>query len=227
MSHYRIFTGSKKCFNFKILLNPFEKQSYLPARFVDIGNRFCSKMKVVDMPKADIVFDRFHIMALMSKTIETLRREQQRTLEDNGKKVLKGCRFLLLRNYESLDDDYQIKLEALFDINKPLFTVHSMKEQLRLFWSQRTRQHALNFLRQWCYDAMMSGITPLAKVAITLAKHKEGILNYFPHRITSGAVEGTVNKIKPLKRQAYGFRDMEYFKLRLYHLHRQGYSLTG
>ena len=67
----------------------------------------------------------------------------------------------------------------------------------------------------------------LSKVALTLLKHKRGILNYFPHQITSGFVEGTVNKIKTLKRQAYGFRDMDYFKHRLYHLHCQGYSLTG
>ncbi len=60
-----------------------------------------------------------------------------------------------------------------------------------------------------------------------LLRHKIGILNYFAHRITSGSVEGTVNKIKTLKRQAYGFREMGYFKLRPYHLHCQGYSLTG
>ena len=105
--------------------------------------------------------------------------------------------------------------------------MHSMKEQLRLLWSQGNRKNAVTFLNQWCLDAMMSGIRPLIKVSLTLVKHREGILNYFPHRITSGSVEGTINKIKTLKRQAYGFRDMGYFKLRLYHLHCQGYSLTG
>jgi len=74
---------------------------------------------------------------------------------------------------------------------------------------------------------MDSGIKELAKVARTLAGYKTGILNYFKHFITNGVVEGINNKIKTLKRQAYGFRDMAYFKLRLYHLHTQRYSLAG
>ena len=59
------------------------------------------------------------------------------------------------------------------------------------------------FLDQWCFDAMMSDIRPLTKVALTLIKHREGILNYFPHLITNGSVEETINKIKTLKRQAW------------------------
>jgi len=57
--------------------------------------------------------------------------------------------------------------------------------------------------------------------------HSHGLLNYYFFRISSGLVEGLNNKIKTLKRQAYGFRDMVYFKLRLYHLYSQAYSLTG
>jgi len=96
-----------------------------------------------------------------------------------------------------------------------------------LLWSQSNRKQASKFLEQWCFDALAAGPKPLIAVGMTLLRHLNGILNHFPHRITSGAVEGTVNKIKTLKKQAYGFRDMDYFKLRLYHLHRQGYSLTG
>jgi hypothetical protein len=68
---------------------------------------------------------------------------------------------------------------------------------------------------------------PLAKVAKTLGAYKTGLLNYFKHFIINGVVEGINNKIKTLKRQAYSFRDMLYFKLRLYHLHTQRYSLSA
>ena len=61
----------------------------------------------------------------------------------------------------------------------------------------------------------------------THSNHKEGILNYFKHRITNGKAEGINNKAKTMMRQAYGFRDMEYLKLRLYNLHNQGYSFVG
>jgi transposase len=74
---------------------------------------------------------------------------------------------------------------------------------------------------------MDSEIGPLARLGKTIDKYKDHILNYFKHRITNAVVEGTNNKIKTLKRQAYGYRDMEYFKLRLYHLHRTRYSFAG
>lgn len=179
------------------------------------------------LPGAAVIFDRYHVMARMNNTIDTLRRELQVSLVDAEKKSLKGCRFLLLRNYESLSTDYQVKLAALLQINQPLFMAHTLKEQLRLLWQKANRSQAEQFLKQWCFDAFMSGIKPLIKMAGTILKLQDGILNYFPHRITSGGVEGLINKIKTMKRQAYGFRDMEYFKLRLYHLHCQRYSLTG
>jgi len=90
-----------------------------------------------------------------------------------------------------------------------------------------THEEARDFLRAWLKDAMESGIKALERVAKTLAAYKTGLLNFFTYDITSAVVEGTNNKIKTLKRQAFGFRDMEYFKLRLYHLHTQRYSLAG
>ncbi len=203
-----------------------KKAKKLKAVAMDMSRSYSSAV-AEHVPEADIVFDRYHIMAIINKAIDTCRREQQKSLENTDPKVLKGCRFLLLRNYDTLPREFQTKLDALLEVNKPLFIIHSMKEQLRLLWCQGNRQQALNYLNQWCVDAYMSGIEPLIQVALTLTRKREGVLNYFPHQITNGSVEGTVNKIKTLKRQAYGFRDMEYFKLRLYHLHRQGYSLTG
>jgi transposase len=102
-----------------------------------------------------------------------------------------------------------------------------MKEQLRLFWEQPDLESARHFLETWCKDAREVGIKTLAKLAKTLAGYRTGLLNYFKHRISNATTEGLNNKIKTLKRQAYGFRDMEYFKLRLYHLHAQRYSLAG
>ena len=179
------------------------------------------------LPKLDIVFDRYHIMALVNQAIEELRREQQRELDDLGKKTLKGNRFLLLRNYEDLKPESKARLDELLHVNQPLFVMHSMKEQLRLFWDKDNWFSARTFLETWCRDALQSGIKQLVKVAKTIAGYRTGLLNYFKHPITSAMVEGINNKIKTLKRQAYGFRDNEYFMLRLYHLHTQRYALTG
>jgi len=179
------------------------------------------------LPRVDIVFDRFHIIALMNQALDEIRRQQQRELDELGQKTLKGSRFLLLRNYKSLESGRKARLDALLEANQPLFVAHSMKEQLQLFWEETNPESARDFLDIWLKDAMNSGIRELARVAKTLAGYRTGILNYFKHFITNGVVEGINNKIKTLKRQAYGFRDMVYFKLRLYHLHSQGYSLTG
>jgi len=198
----------------------------LKAISMDMSASYFWAVKEI-LPKVDIVFDRFHVMGLMNKAIDTFRRQYQQALNKTDRKVLKGARFLLLSNYENLNEDKKLRLDELLQLNEPLAKMHLMKEQLRLFWDMKTRQDAARFLNSWSYEAMNSGIPALAKVARTLMLYRTGLLTYFDHKITNAPVEGLVNKIKTLKRQAYGFRDMEYFKLRLYHLHQQRYSLAG
>lgn len=149
------------------------------------------------------------------------------TLSQQHWQTPKGSRFLLPKNYDSLSVDHKERLHDLLCANESLFTAHCMKEQFRLFWEQPDLESARHFLETWCKDAREDGIKKFAKLAKTLAGYRTGLLNYFKHRISNAATEGLNNKIKTLKRQAYGFRDMEYFKLRLYHLHAQRCSLTG
>jgi len=202
------------------------KAPNLKAIAMDMSTAFSSAVGE-HLPGVAIVFDRYHVSALMNKGIEDLRREQQSQLDEEGQKVLKGTRFLLLKNYETLDQEKQTRLAQLLQANAPLLTIHTMKEQFREFWEKDSIDQAIPFLDAWCTDAEKSGVKELKKIATTLMHHSHGLLNYYFHRISCGLVEGINNKIKTLKRQAYGFRDMTYFKLRLYHLHHQGYSLTG
>lgn len=204
----------------------FRKAKKLKGIAMDMSGSYFAAVRQW-LPHVDIVFDRYHVSALMNQAIEEIRREQQKELDALGQKTLKGNRFLLLRNYNTLNPDRKARLDALLRANRPLFIAHSMKEQLRLFWEQHSLEEASQFLHVWLKDAMESGIKALARVAKTLAGYRTGLLNYFKHGITSAVVEGTNNKIKTLKRQAYGFRDIQYFKLRLYHLHTQRYSLAG
>lgn len=179
------------------------------------------------LPKADIVLDRYHISALVNRAIDECRRQHQAELDELGKDTIKGCRFLLLMNYEKLEVKRKRRLDRLLEVNEPLYLMHTMKEQLRRFWDLCWTKDAEEFLAAWCQDAMESGIKQLVRVGKTLALYRSLVLNYFKHRITCGKIEGINNKIKTLKRQAYGFRDEEYFKLRLFHLHEQMYSLAG
>lgn len=189
------------------------------------------------LPEIDIVFDRFHIMQIVNKAVDTVRKNQQKALDKEGVRTLKGGRFLPLWNFENLNPINQERLKAMLEANEPLFIIHSMKEQLRLLWNQPNEEKARIFLTDWVLEALTvvnehtptygkSVLAPLKKLAFTLMKHYRGILNYFRHFITNGKAEGINNKIKTLKRQAYGYRDIEYFKLRLLHLHRQKHQLV-
>lgn len=202
------------------------KAKNLKAIAMDMSGPFASAVASI-LPKVDIVFDHFHVDALINKALDEIRRQQQNSLDQTSRKVVKGKRFLLLRSYNSLDKSAQEGLKALLDVNAPLLIAHTLKEQFRLFWEQYDQESASSFLLRWLWDVFESGLEPLIKVGRTLLGHAKGLVNYFKHRISNGKIEGINNKIKTMSRQAYGFRDMEYFKLRLLHLHEQKYSLTG
>jgi transposase len=203
-----------------------EKAKNLKAIAMDMSGSFASAVKSI-LPKVDIVFDHFHVDALINKALDEIRRQQQNSLERSSKRVVKGKRFLLLKNYNTLDKSAQEGLKALLDVNAPLLIGHALKEQFRMFWEQPTIESASSFLLRWLWDVFESGLEPLIKVGRTLLGHAQGLVNYFKHRISNGKIERINNKIKTMSRQAYGFRDMEYFKLRLLHLHEQKHSLTG
>src|SRR3954467_4467187 len=181
------------------------------------------------LPAAKIVFDRFHVMKLFNEKLSDLRRALHREATDVlQKKVLKGTRWLLLKAAENLDEekDEKTKLEALA-LNKSLATAYYLKEDLRQFWEQPGKKFGTVFLDGWIKRAEASGIKMLQQMAKTLAAHRSGLLAYYDVMITSGPMEGTNNKIKTMKRQAYGFRDKEFFKLKILAIHEARYELIG
>lgn len=200
-----------------------EKAAELKAVAMDMNAAYACITRTL-LPYVDIVFDRFHVVALLNTAIDEIRRNQQAKCNQVGLRAIKGCRFLLLSNYEKLDLQKRSTLECLLEVNKPIAIAHTLKEQIRMFWTKANSKEGVRFLCYWIVDAVESGIEELIKAGKTLIRHGSDLLNYFKHRITNGKTEGINNKIKTMKRQAYGFRDMEYFKLRLYNLHKTRYS---
>ncbi len=182
-----------------------------------------------NLPGVPLVFDHFHVVKLMNEALTEIRRGLHRESDAMGKKVLKGSRWILLKNPENLsaERDEAVKLQEALKLNEPLAVAYYMKEDLRQFWSQGSRDAAQSIIDDWIKRAQASGIGPLMRVATTLAGFKFGILNWYEHPISSGRMEGTNNKIKVLKRMAYGYRDMEFFKLRILAIHEAKYALTG
>src|SRR6266545_2836915 len=175
-------------------------------------------------------FDHFHVIKLFNEKLSDFRRELYREATDRmQKEVLKGTRWLLLKNPENLDEgrDERARLEEALRMNQPLATVYYLKEDLRQIWQQADKATAARVLEDWLRRAEASCIKVLQKFAGTLAMYRTGILAYYDYRISTGPLEGTNNKIKTMQRQAYGFRDQEFFKLKILALHEAKYALVG
>ncbi len=188
------------------------------------------KAVTTNLAGAVIVFDHFHVVKLFNEKLSDLRRALYReATEVMHKQVLKGTRWLLLKNPENLDakKDEKRRLEEALALNKPLATAYYMKEDLRRFWEQPGKRFATSFLDGWIRRAEASGVKALQQMGRTLAAHRSGLLAYYDAMITSGPMEGTNNKIKTMKRQAYGFRDQEFFKLKILAIHETKYALVG
>ncbi len=135
-----------------------------------------------------------------------------RKLETGRKQLLKGTRFLLLRGLENLNERSLEHLMQLMEINEPLYQAYLLKEEIRHFWNLPDSAAGNAFLDAWIEQAYSIGNQFFARLARTLHRHR--LLDYFKHRISTGPLEGLNNKIKVLKRRAYG-RDL----LQAYLLH--------
>jgi transposase len=215
-------------------LKPFWKRlrpsgAKIEAVAMDMSGAYQAAVRA-NLRKAVIVFDRFHVVKLFNEKLSDLRRELYReATEMQHKEVLKGTRWLLLKNAENLDEekDEKVRLKEALRLNEPLATAYYMKEDLRRFWEQPGKRFATTFLDGWIRRAEASGIKILQQMAKTLAAHRSGLLAYYDVMISSGPMEGTNNKIKTMKRQAYGFRDREFFKLKILAIHESKYALVG
>ena len=182
------------------------------------------------LPHAVHVFDHFHVIKLFNDKLSALRRELYRQAQsDYERKVLKGTRWLLLKNPENLNDERNEfdRLMAALRLNQPLATAYYLKEDLRQIWQQSNKHTARRVLKDWLARARASGIRILKQFADTLEEHQEGVLAYYNYPISTGPLEGTNNKIQTMKRQAYGFRDHKFFKLKILALHQTKYALVG
>jgi len=182
------------------------------------------------LPEAALVFDRFHVIKLYNEKLSDLRRDLHRQLVDTMQKdVLKGVRWLLLKRPENLDASRREpqRLREALRLNEPLAIAYHLKDELNEIWEQDDQEAAQSLLLDWIVYAESTGIRMLRQFAKTLRFHAFGILAWYDYPISTGPLEGTNNKIKTMKRQAYGFRDQEFFKLKILGLHETKYALVG
>ena len=141
--------------------------------------------------------------------------ESQRCQTEGERKALKGTKFLLLKNRENLRDDEPAHLRALLRANRHLFVVHLLGEGLKHLWDYTYTACASRWFEGWYRQAIHTRIEPLKRFARTMKERLDGILAHCRHPISNGVLEGINNKVKVIKRIAYGFRDMDYFFLKI------------
>lgn len=185
------------------------------------------------LPDADLVLDHFHLVKWFNDKLSLLRRQLYHKADVLGKEVLKGSRYLLLKAPENLranedkDKDEIARLQAALELNQPLATAYYMKERLRLLFNCDSPQRAEHELQAWIQEAQSSQIGILVQAAQKLNLWKPFILNGYKHLISTSKLEVVNRKIGLLQRQACGYRDDEYLKLRILHVHKSNYALTG
>jgi len=189
----------------------------------DMGSPFIKSARD-NQPDAMNVVDHFHVIKLYNEKLTKLRRDVQRNAESAlDKKVFKGIRWLLMLKPENLaktKESARQRLDNALELNKPLATAYYMKEELRLIWQQEDKESASTLLSEWVNKAESSGIRILKSFGKTLARLRVAILAYYDFDgLSSAKIEGSNNKIKTIHKVAYGYRDLEFLKLKILSMH--------
>jgi transposase len=211
--------------------------------FTALGSVACAQVEAVVMdmwgpyreavrahcPQAAIVYDLFHVLARYGQEVvdrvrvdETNRLQRVVPHQQRGqhqaeaiRRVIKGTRWLLLKDRRHLRGPERVRLRELLAANRALFIVYVLKDDLKQLWRYRSPPAARRFWRSWCRRARASRLAPLVSFARRLEAWSEYIINHCRYPLHTGLLEGINNKIKVLKRMAYGYRDEAYFFLKI------------
>lgn len=190
----------------------------IEAVVMDMSTAFEEETRA-QCPNAEVVFDLFHVVAKYGReVIDRVRVDEANRLRDDkpARRVVKRARWLLLRNRENLPrPEDAVRLDELLAANQSLMTVYVLKEDLKRLWAYHHTGYARAFWAAWLRRALSSGIAPLKRFARRLRPYVRGILAHCRYPLHTSLLEGINNRIKVIKRMAYGFRDQEYFFLKI------------
>jgi len=209
---------------------PDRLKETLEAWFAQRGSAWCEQVEVccadmwdayhtvakVKLPNAQCVVDRFHVMENLTDALTTARRTLQKQADEATQAILKGGRWLLVKNRENLTDAEQVQLTQMLEASPELKTCYDLKEDFRTWFTQTTdRETADKTLAEWQTQAKATKLRSLQAFVRTLDNWREGILNYFNGRHSNGFAEGVNLKIKMLNRRGFGYRNFAHFRLHI------------
>ena len=211
------------------------KAEVLDKYYESLGTENCKKIQSVAMDgartyiastskyavNAMIVLDRFHATQKATTAADQVRRDELSKARKNENEELielTNCkqRFILLKNRSKLSERQTATLERLCEINQPIYKALLLKESFLQTYCLNTVEEAQKHLQEWIDQAVLSELKPFVELAQSVKDKMQYILNWFTKKISSAISEGFNNKIKRLKRMAYGYRDIHYFKLKIH-----------
>lgn len=194
-----------------------EQAKRLEAVCCDMWANYVDVVKV-RAPQAGLVFDKFHIVRHLLEAVNDVRKQEARALSKDFPELLKGTRYIWLKNPENLTDRQRLRLAELeHQRGLKVLRAYELKELFRHLWTYRSKAWAEKYLKRWFWWATHSRMEPIRDFAWMLRRHEEGVLAYFDHRIDNGAVEAMNNNAKAISHRARGFRTERAFTLAMLH----------
>lgn len=180
----------------------------------DMWRQFVETAKIY-FKNAKIVIDKFHFTRYVYWALENVRKRVQKELEDNLRKYFKRSRKLLLKSYEELTPQQREELEVMFWYSRDLRKAHRLKEEFRKVLESSNSTQAKVELKKWIEAAERSGLSEFCRCIKVFRSWFSEIVNSFDVPYTNSVTEGFNNKIKVLKRNAFGYRNFERFRKRI------------
>lgn len=206
-------------------LKPFEKRlarwkKNIKYVCMDMSTSYAKWVKDFLGEETDIVYDHFHVIKSMNDKTDKVRRRTMNKQDADLKKIIKGQRRTLTKNHEDLTADEKNHLNEIRATFGELADVYAMKEMLRGIYSFTESAWAAELLLEdWCETARKTEVPELISMARSIEEHKEGILGYWRYgKACNSGAEGFNTKIRWLLKQAFGYRDREYLRLKIYAL---------
>lgn len=180
------------------------------------GPYIAATLAAVPEGQRKIAFDKFHVAMHLGTAVDRVRREESRTLQEQGDETLKGTKHMWLYHPDRLPQKAAVQFDQL--VRKALKTSRAwmLKELAMEMWDCRDRQAAHQIFDAWYAWAIRSRLAPIKRVALMLKRHLEGVLNAIVAGVSNARLEGINTMIQGLKRSARGFRNRDRFRNAIY-----------
>lgn len=185
-----------------------DRAAKLLAVAMDLSDAYAKAVRAW-APNADLIFDRFHVVQLLMRAIDEIRREECAKLSAEARRPLKKTRFALLRSPRNSRPEDEAVLARVARANDRLYRAYLRRVSFEDFWDSEDEESARKFIMNWTRSALLSRLQPLRRFASTVREHLHGILGFFRWGGESNAtLEGTCNKVKLIMHRAFGFHSL-------------------